>query len=76
VPLDTRSSATSFVRHTRPVAQKLKGFCDAGMRVFKILDYGAMAGLKFGAFPRPGKEAEERCCEWWARDRLIRLSAK
>ena len=30
------------------VAQKLKGFCDAGMRVFKVLDYGAMAGLKFG----------------------------
>jgi phthiodiolone/phenolphthiodiolone dimycocerosates ketoreductase len=31
------------------VARKLKGFCDAGMRVFKVLDYGAMAGLKFGA---------------------------
>lgn len=31
------------------VARKLKGFCDAGMRVFKVLEYGAMAGLKFGA---------------------------
>jgi phthiodiolone/phenolphthiodiolone dimycocerosates ketoreductase len=33
----------------KQVARKLKGFCDAGMRVFKVLDYGAMAGLKFGA---------------------------
>ena len=31
------------------VARKLKGFCDAGMRVFKIMEYGAMAGLKYGA---------------------------
>jgi hypothetical protein len=30
------------------VARKLKGFCDAGMRVFKVLEYGARAGLKFG----------------------------
>jgi phthiodiolone/phenolphthiodiolone dimycocerosates ketoreductase len=33
----------------KQVAHKLKGFCDAGMRVFKVLDYGAMAGLAFGA---------------------------
>jgi hypothetical protein len=33
----------------RQVAAKLKGFCDAGMRVFKVFDYGAMAGLKFSA---------------------------
>src|SRR5262249_28874044 len=33
----------------KQVARKLKGFCDAGMRVFKVLDYGAMAGLAFGA---------------------------
>jgi phthiodiolone/phenolphthiodiolone dimycocerosates ketoreductase len=31
------------------VAQKLKGLCDAGMRVFKIMEYGSMAGLKFSA---------------------------
>ena len=37
----------------KQVAQKLKGFCEAGMRVFKILDYGAMAGLKFGAVSAP-----------------------
>jgi phthiodiolone/phenolphthiodiolone dimycocerosates ketoreductase len=30
------------------VARKLKGLCDAGMRVFKIMDYGGMAGVKFG----------------------------
>jgi phthiodiolone/phenolphthiodiolone dimycocerosates ketoreductase len=33
----------------KQVAQKLKGYCDAGMRVFKLFDYGSMAGLKFGA---------------------------
>lgn len=33
----------------RQVAQRLKGFADAGMRVVKILDYGTMAGLRFGA---------------------------
>jgi phthiodiolone/phenolphthiodiolone dimycocerosates ketoreductase len=34
---------------TQHVAQKVKGFCDAGMRVFKLMEYGAMGGLKFGA---------------------------
>jgi phthiodiolone/phenolphthiodiolone dimycocerosates ketoreductase len=33
----------------KQVAQKVKGFCDAGLRVFKVIDYGGMAGLKFGA---------------------------
>ncbi|HMO67654.1 MAG TPA: LLM class flavin-dependent oxidoreductase [Novosphingobium sp.] len=33
----------------RQVAARLKGFVDAGMRVIKILDYGGMAGSKFGA---------------------------
>ena len=33
----------------REVAAKLEGFCEAGMRVFKILDYGAMAGAKYAA---------------------------
>ena len=31
------------------MATKFKGFVDAGMRVFKVMDYGGMAGLKFGA---------------------------
>lgn len=31
------------------VAQKMKGFCDAGMRVFKLMEYGSMGGLKFSA---------------------------
>lgn len=33
----------------KQVAQKFKGFVDAGMRVFKVMDYGGMAGLKFSA---------------------------
>jgi phthiodiolone/phenolphthiodiolone dimycocerosates ketoreductase len=33
----------------REVARRLKGFCDAGMRVYKIMGYGGMAGLRFGA---------------------------
>lgn len=47
------------------VARKLKGFCDAGLRVFKILDYGAMGGLKFGA--RSAAKVRE------AEDELLRL---
>lgn len=31
------------------VAAKLKGFADAGMRVYKLMDYGAMGGMRFGA---------------------------
>jgi phthiodiolone/phenolphthiodiolone dimycocerosates ketoreductase len=33
----------------KQVAEKLSGFVDAGMRVVKIMDYGGMAGLKYGA---------------------------
>jgi phthiodiolone/phenolphthiodiolone dimycocerosates ketoreductase len=33
----------------KQVAKKFKGFCEAGMRVFKVMDYSGMAGLKFGA---------------------------
>jgi phthiodiolone/phenolphthiodiolone dimycocerosates ketoreductase len=33
----------------RQVAARIKEFVDAGMRVPKILDYGAMAGLRFAA---------------------------
>jgi phthiodiolone/phenolphthiodiolone dimycocerosates ketoreductase len=47
------------------VAAKLKGFCDAGMRVFKVLDYGTMAGLRFG----PGSAAKVRETE----DEVLRL---
>ena len=45
-----RRSATSS-RAARPSRsrRRCKGFCDAGMRVFKLLDYGGMAGLKFSA---------------------------
>lgn len=31
------------------VAQKMKGFVDAGLKVIKFMDYGGMAGTKFGA---------------------------
>jgi len=31
------------------VAEILRGYCEAGLRVPKILDYGGMAGLKFSA---------------------------
>lgn len=31
------------------VARRLKAYVDAGLRVPKLLDYGSMAGLKFGA---------------------------
>lgn len=33
----------------RQVAAKMKGFVDAGLRVIKFMDYGGMAGTKFGA---------------------------
>ena len=31
------------------VARTVKPYVDAGLRVPKIMDYGGMAGLKFGA---------------------------
>jgi len=41
----------AVIPHGTPkqVATKIKAFVDAGLRVPKILDYGGMAGLKFGA---------------------------
>ncbi|MDR2857132.1 MAG: LLM class flavin-dependent oxidoreductase [Novosphingobium sp.] len=33
----------------KEVARTFKAFCDAGLRVFKVMDYGGMAGLKFAA---------------------------
>jgi len=48
--MDTRAIRDIFPCGTpEQVARKLKGFCDAGMRVYKIMGYGGMAGLKFGA---------------------------
>ena len=42
------------------IAQILKGFADAGLRVPKILDYSGMAGLKFGArSPEKVRAAED-----------------
>jgi phthiodiolone/phenolphthiodiolone dimycocerosates ketoreductase len=41
----------SVIPHGSPkqIAQIVKGFCEAGLRVPKILDYGGMAGLKYAA---------------------------
>jgi phthiodiolone/phenolphthiodiolone dimycocerosates ketoreductase len=49
----------------KEIAQRLKGFVDAGMRVVKILDYGGMAGLKFAARSAEKVRATE--------DELLRL---
>jgi len=44
----------------KQVARTFKGFCDAGMRVFKVMDYGGMAGLKFAAkSPAKVRETED-----------------
>ena len=44
----------------KQVAQVFKGFADAGMRVVKMMDYGGMAGLKFGALSAAKvREAED-----------------
>ena len=48
------------------VARIVKGYCDAGLRVPKILDYGGMAGLRYGALSaQKVREAE---------DELLRLA--
>ncbi|WP_317929902.1 LLM class flavin-dependent oxidoreductase [Halioxenophilus sp. WMMB6] len=41
----------AVIPHGSPkqVARQIKGFVEAGLRVPKILDYGGMAGLKYGA---------------------------
>ena len=51
----------------KQVAAKLKGFVDAGMRVFKIMDYGGMGGVRFSA----GSAAKVREAE----DELLALCA-
>ena len=49
------------------VSFTVKGYCDAGLRVPKILDYGGMAGLEYGALsPQKVREAE---------DELLKLTA-
>lgn len=51
-----------MVPHGTPkqVARTLKGYVDAGLRVPKILDYGGMGGLKFGArSPDKVRETED-----------------
>lgn len=52
-------SILAVIPHGSPkqVARQIKGFVDAGLRVPKILDYGGMAGLKYGA-ASPGKVRE------------------
>ena len=48
--LDTQAIRDIFpVGSVKEVAAKFKGFIDAGMRVFKVMDYGGMAGAKFAA---------------------------
>jgi phthiodiolone/phenolphthiodiolone dimycocerosates ketoreductase len=48
--LDTQAIRDIFpVGTAKEVAAKFKGFADAGMRVFKVMDYGGMAGAKFAA---------------------------
>jgi phthiodiolone/phenolphthiodiolone dimycocerosates ketoreductase len=49
----------------KEVARRLKGFVDAGMQVVKVMDYGGMAGLKFGA--RSAQKVRE------TEDELMRL---
>ncbi len=51
-----------LVPHGTPkeLAGIVKGYCDAGLRVPKILDYGGMAGLKYGALSADKvREAED-----------------
>ncbi|HEX7852754.1 MAG TPA: LLM class flavin-dependent oxidoreductase [Sphingobium sp.] len=58
-----------LIPHGTPhqVARIVKSFCEAGLRVPKIMDYGGMAGLKYGAISaRKVREAEDelmRLCE-------------
>lgn len=48
--LDTQAIRDIFpVGTAKEVAAKFKGFAEAGMRVFKVMDYGGMAGAKFAA---------------------------
>ncbi|MET1756837.1 LLM class flavin-dependent oxidoreductase [Novosphingobium sp. RD2P27] len=46
--LDTQMIRDIFpVGTPKQVAAKIKGFADAGMRVYKLMEYGAMGGIRF-----------------------------
>jgi phthiodiolone/phenolphthiodiolone dimycocerosates ketoreductase len=64
--LDTQAIRDIFpVGTPAEVAKFFKGMADAGMRVFKVMDYGGMAGQKYSA-----KSAEKvRAVE----DEVVRL---
>jgi phthiodiolone/phenolphthiodiolone dimycocerosates ketoreductase len=48
--IDTQAIRDIFpVGTPKQVAVKFKAMADAGMRVFKVMDYGGMAGQKYGA---------------------------
>ena len=48
--LDTQAIRDIFpVGSPKQVAAHFKGMADAGMRVFKVMDYGGMAGAKYAA---------------------------
>jgi alkanesulfonate monooxygenase SsuD/methylene tetrahydromethanopterin reductase-like flavin-dependent oxidoreductase (luciferase family) len=48
--VDTQAIRDIFPCGTpQQVAARVKEFSDAGMRVFKLMDYGGMAGLQYGA---------------------------
>jgi len=66
--VDTQA-VLDMVPHGTPgeVARIIKGFCDAGLRVPKILDYGGMAGLAYGARSAEKVRATE--------DELLKLTA-
>lgn len=51
----------SIIPHGTPnqIAKIVKDFCDAGLRVPKIMDYGGMAGLKYGALSAQKVRAAE-----------------
>ena len=48
--LDTQMIRDIFpVGTPRQVAAKIKGFIDAGVQVYKLMEYGAMGGIRFSA---------------------------
>lgn len=64
--VDTQAIRDIFPCGTpQQVAHQMKGFCDAGMRVFKLMEYGSMGGLQFSA----GSAAKVHAAE----DELLRL---
>ena len=48
--VDTQAIRDIFpVGTPKQVAARMKGFVDAGLRVFKLMEYGSMGGLRFAA---------------------------